>query len=81
MRDVIRLHFDLEELPEERRKRFRIAGSLRRVFTRPTGAEIAAFNEVAKVARRSGSVQATLIGNLVDKVKAGLDQPGEGTRT
>ncbi|MCP5385464.1 MAG: WYL domain-containing protein [Novosphingobium sp.] len=73
LRDVIRLHFDLEELPDERRKRFRIVGSLRRVFTRPSAAEIAALEEAADAARRSGSAQTHLLDNLVSKVKAALD--------
>ena len=61
LRDVIRLHFDLEELPDDRRKRFRIVGSLRRVFTRPNAAEIAAVQEAAAAARRSGAAQAPLL--------------------
>lgn len=73
LRDVIRLHFDLEEIPDDRRKRFRIAGSLRRVFTRPDAHEIAALQESAAAAQRSGSAQAALLESLAEKVKGALD--------
>ena len=73
LRDVIRLHFDLEEVIDDRRKRFRITGSLRRVFTRPTAAEIAALHQAATAARRTGSAQAPLLESLEEKVKGALD--------
>lgn len=73
LRDVIRLHFDLEELADDRRKRFRITGSLRRVFTRPTAAEIAALQHSAAAARRSGAAQAALLESLAEKVRGALD--------
>lgn len=73
LRDVIRLHFDLEEIADDRRKRFRIAGSLRRVFTRPMAAEIAALQAAASAARQSDTAQAPLLESLADKVKGALD--------
>lgn len=73
LRDVIRLHFNLEEVPDDRRKRFRISGSLRRVFTRPNAAEIAALEESANAARQSGSAEATLLESLLQKVKGAMD--------
>lgn len=33
MRDIIAFHFDLEEITDDRRKRFRIRDSLRRLFS------------------------------------------------
>ena len=71
--DVIRLHFDLEEVIDDRRKRFRITGSLRRVFTRPTAAEIAALHQAASAAKLTGTVQASLLQSLEEKVKGALD--------
>jgi predicted DNA-binding transcriptional regulator YafY len=73
LRDVVRFHFDLEELIDDRRKRFRITGSLRRVFTRPTANEIAALHQAATAARRTGSAQAPLLESLEEKVKGSLD--------
>lgn len=73
LRDVIRLHFDLEDFSDDRRKRFRIVGSLRRVFTRPNAAEIAAVQEAAAAAHRSGAAQAPLLESLAEKVKGALD--------
>ena len=51
MRDIIARHFDLEELADNRRKRFLIRDSLRRVYTRPTAAEVAALQAEVDVAR------------------------------
>ena len=73
LRDVIRLHFDLEEVADDRRKRFRITGSLRRVFTRPNAAEIAALQAAANAARQSDTAQAPLLESLAEKVKGALD--------
>lgn len=73
LRDVIRLHFSLEEVTDDRRKRFRISGSLRRVFTRPNAAEIAALEESANAARQSGSVEAMLLECLLQKIKGAMD--------
>src|SRR3546814_15133955 len=36
MRDVIRIHFALEEVQDDRSKRFRIHAGLRRIYTRPS---------------------------------------------
>lgn len=74
MRDVIALHFDLEEIQDDRLKRFRIRDSLRRVYTRPSAAEIAALQAEVD-ARKSAGQAARLepLASLLDKVKGALD--------
>ncbi|GMN03905.1 YafY family protein [Erythrobacter sp. MTPC3] len=72
LRDLILVHFDLEEIIEDRRKRFRIPGSLHSAFTQPNVAEIAALQSLAATQRRAGSAQAPLLESLVGKVQAGL---------
>lgn len=73
MRDIIAVHFDLEEIAEERRKRFRIRGSLRRVYTRPTAAEVAALQAQVAAQRSAGTAQAEHLTSLLAKVKGALD--------
>ena len=54
MRDIIARHFDLDEVIDDRRKRFLIRDSLRRIYTRPTPGEIAALQaELAGAGSRS----------------------------
>lgn len=72
LRDLILVHFDLEENVDDRHKRFRIPGSLPTPFTQPNVAEIAALQSLADTARRAGSAQATLLESLVGKVQASL---------
>ncbi len=72
LRDIILFHFDLEETIGDRRKRFRIPGSLPSAFTQPNVAEIAALQSLAATERRAGSAQAPLLESLVAKVQAGL---------
>ena len=74
MRNVIARHFDLEEMADDRRKRFLIRDSLRRVYTRPTAAEVAALQ--AEVDGRTLVGQAARAGQLASllaKVKGALD--------
>lgn len=74
MRDIVALHFDLEEFPEDRRKRFRIRDSLRRVYTRPTPAEVAALQvEVDACTRSSRHDRASPLASLLAKVRSALD--------
>ena len=73
LRDVIRLHFELEEELVDRRKRFRIRGTLRRVYTRPNAAELAALQSASDGARRAGASHAPLLETLGAKVRAALD--------
>jgi predicted DNA-binding transcriptional regulator YafY len=72
MRDLILVHFDLEESIDDRHKRFRIPGALPSPFTQPNVAEIAALQSLAETARRAGSAQATVLESLASKVQAGL---------
>jgi proteasome accessory factor B len=74
MRDVIARHFDLEEVTEDRRKRFLIRDSLRRVYTRPTAAEVAALTAEADGRRGAGqTVRADQLARLLAKVKGAFD--------
>lgn len=74
LRDVILLHFDLDETLDGRTKRFRILGSLRRVYARPSAAELAALQAEPDARFREGGPQAALLGSLLSKVRGGLDQ-------
>lgn len=74
MRDVIARHFDLEEVTEDRRKRFLIRDSLRRVYTRPTAAEVAALTAEADGRRGAGqTVRADQLASLLAKVRGAFD--------
>ncbi|MFW5634526.1 MAG: helix-turn-helix transcriptional regulator, partial [Erythrobacter sp.] len=72
LRDLILVHFELEETVEDRRKRFRIPGALPSAFTQPNVAEIAALQSLAATQRRAGSAQAPLRESRLTKVQAGL---------
>lgn len=79
MRDVIMMHFDLEPISEGRTKRWRIAGKLGRMFTKPTPIELAALQaEVGGYRRSSQDAQADILESLLHKVRGALDGP---TRT
>ena len=74
MRDIISRHFDLDEVVDDRRKRFLIRDSLRRVYTRPTPAEVAALQaEVDGRTLAGQNARAEQLGSLLAKVKAALD--------
>jgi predicted DNA-binding transcriptional regulator YafY len=72
LRDLILVHFDLEESIDDRQKRFRIPGALPSPFTQPNVAEIAALQSIAETARRTGSAQALLLESLAGKVQTSL---------
>lgn len=72
LRDLILVHFDLEESLDDRHKRFRIPGAIPSAFTQPNVAEIAALQSLADTARKAGSAQAPLLESLAAKVQAGL---------
>ena len=74
MRNVIARHFDLEEIADDRRKRFLIRDSLRRVYTRPTAAEVAALQaEVDGRVLAGQNARAEQLASLLAKVKGALD--------
>ena len=74
MRDIIARHFDLDEVPDDRRKRFLIRDSMRRVYTRPTAAEVAALQAEADGRRLAGQLaRAEQLAGLLAKVKGALD--------
>lgn len=73
MRDVIAMNFDLDERQDDRHKRFRITGSLRRVYTRPTAAEVAALQAEVDARTLEGAPRAPVLASLLHKVKGALD--------
>lgn len=74
MRDVIVRHFDLDEIADDRRKRFLIRDSLRRVYTRPSAAEVAALQAEADGRRLAGqTARADQLVALLAKIKGALD--------
>lgn len=74
MRNVIGLHFDLEERQDFGRKRFRILGSLRRVYTRPTPEELAALQAEVDARLFEQSPRGPLLLSLIAKIKSALDE-------
>lgn len=74
MRDIIARHFDLDEVADDRRKRFLIRDSLRRVYTRPTPAEVAALQAEVDGRRLAGqTARAEQLATLLAKVKGAFD--------
>lgn len=74
MRDVIARHFDLDEVADDRRKRFLIRDSLRRVYTRPTPAEVAALQAEVDGRRIAGqTARADQLATLLAKIKGAFD--------
>ena len=73
MHDVIADNFDLKERQDDRHKRFRIAGSLRRVYTHPTAAEVAALQAEVDARISQGAPCAPALANFLHRVKGALD--------
>lgn len=73
LRDVIADAFVLEERADDRRKRFRIPDGLRRAYTRPNAAEVAALQTEVATLVRKGAAHALQLESLLGKVKAALD--------
>ena len=71
MRDVIARHFDLDEIADDRRKRFLIRDSLRRAYTRPTAAEVAALRGPVQ-ALTGGDESPAAVASAVELVLEGL---------
>ncbi len=72
LRDIVQLHFDLEERQDDRHKRFRIPGALSSPFTQPNAVEIAALQSALRTAQAEGSGRAAALESLAGKVQAGL---------
>jgi len=72
-RDVIALHFDLDEISDGSRKRFRIAGGLRRHYTRPSAEELAALRAEVEALRPSGGMRFEKLQSLLGKVQSSFD--------
>lgn len=73
LRDVIRDNFEIDERIEDRQKRFRIPDTLRRVYTRPNAAEVAALTAEVAALVKEGAPRAALLASLLAKVKGALD--------
>ena len=74
MRNIISLYFDLEELVDGRKKRFRIRDGLRPHLTKPDAAEIAALQTEVDSAAVAGSVRVVPLDSLRRKIWASFDQ-------
>jgi predicted DNA-binding transcriptional regulator YafY len=72
-RDLVALHFDLDEILDGPRKRFRIRDSLRRHYTRPTAAELAALKAEIESLRQTGGVRFRELSSLLLKVQSSFD--------
>jgi predicted DNA-binding transcriptional regulator YafY len=72
-RDVIALHFDLDEVSEGARKRFRIVDGLRRHFTRPSAEEIAALRAEVEALRPGAGIRFRELQSLLAKVQSSFD--------
>jgi proteasome accessory factor B len=74
MRDIIAVHFDVDDRVEDRRKRFFIRDSLRRIYTRPGPAEIAALQLEVETQQKAGHVdRAAPLASLLAKIRSAFD--------
>ena len=73
MMAVVKDHFWVDEISDDRRKRFVIRDSMRRHFTRPNAAEIAALRSEAMARRRENAPHADLLESLTAKLFGALD--------
>ena len=74
MRDVIAVHFDVDDRMDDRRKRFFIRGGLRRIYTRPGPAEIAALQLEVETQQKAGHVdRAAPLASLLAKIRSAFD--------
>lgn len=72
-RDIIALHFDLDERSDGARKRFRIPDGLRRHYTRPSASELAALKSEVDALRPLGGARFTELDSLLAKVQSSFD--------
>ena len=73
MRDIIALHFDLEDVVCDRRKRFRIREGLPRRFTRPSAAELAGLTAEVAATAASNPARSGQLASLLTKVTSALN--------
>lgn len=76
MRNLILLHFDLDEVLDGRQKRFRIKDSPGRAYSRPSTPEVAALEAVVDAGRRDGTANARVLATLLSKIKIAFDSDG-----
>jgi len=73
MRDIILLHFDLDEIVDGRTKRFRIKDSPGRAYSRPSAGEVAALQAVVDAGRHDGTTNTAALEKLLSKIKIAFD--------
>lgn len=74
MRDIIALHFNVDEVLDDRRKRFVIRDSLRRIYTRPVPAEIAALQVEVETRQKAGQHErGAPLSSLLAKIRSAFD--------
>lgn len=71
-RNVVLLHFDLDEIVDGRAKRFRIKDSPGRAYARPRAEEVAALQALVDTAWLEGAAQGELLERLLSRIKIGL---------
>jgi proteasome accessory factor B len=76
MRNIILLHFDLDEAIDGRTKRFRIKDSPSRAYTRPNAKEVAALQAVIEAGLRDGTANTEALEKLLSKIKIAFDSSG-----
>jgi proteasome accessory factor B len=73
MRNVILIHFDLDEISDGRIKHFRIKDSPGRAYTRPSSAEVAALQAIVEAGRKEGTANTDTLEKLLSKIKTAFD--------
>lgn len=73
LRNVILIHFDLEETVDGRMKRFRIRDSPGRAYSRPSAAEVAALQTIVEAGHIEGTANSKALEKLLSKVKIAFD--------
>ncbi len=73
MRNIILIHFDLDEISDGRTKRFRIKDSPGRAYTRPSSAEVAALQALVEAGRKEGTANTETLEKLLAKIKTAFD--------